>query len=255
MLIEDKDDNTLSNYDERDILSNFSSEIALDTINQQIEKIKEKDDVKNSSDLFDIFIQKYNFLKTKYSDKDELLSQLEDIMNETSLDILKQIQELYHFNISFSESLSFDDKIHYIHMIYNFFINYIENGIESLLFNYFIKNIKEFPDKEVNKKDQSWLNLKSIIQPECLNQIYYFMENIESMQEYKFLAEDVIELMVEDDPMVEYNYWITSIFIDNLFVDINYEKDFTKKIVELAFQSNKIFKVQNRLIKKYKDDI
>lgn len=253
MMFEDKEDTTLSNYDERDILSNFSSEIAIDTILQQIDLLFNKDEIpKNTSDLFEIVIQKYNFLKNKYSDKEELISNLESIMDEIITDILNKIQENLDFEIFFSESLMFDDKIHYIHMIYSFFINYIEDNIQSLFYNYFINNIKEFPKREINKKDQFYINFKSIIPSEYLNQVYYAVENIESIQNYKFVAEDVIELMIEDEPMNETNYWISNIFIDNLFVDITYGDNFIKNILEIAFRTNKIYKVQNLIINKYK---
>lgn len=252
MLYEANEDTTLSNYDERDILSDFSSDIAIDSILMQIDKIFNENDVpKNSSDLFNIIIQKYIFLKTKYANKSELLSSLQDILEEILDNILNKLQEKLHFTITFNESLSFDDKLHYIHMIYSFFINYIENGIESLLYNYFINHIKEFPKKDVNKKDQSYINFKNFIQSDYLNQIYHYNDNIESIQEYNFVAEDIIDLMIEDDDMMECNYWISQIFIDNVLCDISFEKEFNSTIINLALNSNIKYKVQNRIIKKY----
>ena len=60
MLYEANEDTTLSNYDERDILSDFSSDIAIDSILMQIDKIFDENDVpKNSSDLFNIIIHKF----------------------------------------------------------------------------------------------------------------------------------------------------------------------------------------------------
>lgn len=252
MLYEADKDNTLSNYDERDILSDFSSDIAIDTIMEQIDKLfDETDTPKNSSDSFEIIYLKYLFLKTKYFDKDEFLSKLQDILDEIMSNILDKLQEKLHFTITFSDSLTFDNKIHYIHMIYSFFINYIENGIESLLFNYFINHIKEFPKKDVNKKDQTYINFKNIIQPEYLNQIYHFIENMDTIKEYNFVAEDIIDLMIEDDEMMECNYWISQIFIENTLCDVSFEKEFNTSILKLAERSNKIFKVQNKIIKKY----
>lgn len=252
MMLSEKEDKSLSNYDQRDILSNLSSEISLDTIEQQIEKIfDEEEPPKNSSDCFESFIQKYNFLNEKYKDNEEFLPELDQIVEETIKNILNKIEEKFDFKITFSESLSLSDMIHYIHMIYNFFINNVEDNIESLFYNYFIDHIKEFPNREVNTKDQSYTNMKTIIPSDYLNQIFYFNENIETIKEYKMYSEDIIELMTENDPMKECNFWITKIFIDNTFVDIAYGDEFIKNILKVAFNSTKIYKVQNLIIKKY----
>jgi hypothetical protein len=252
MMLSEKEDTSLSNYDQKDILSNLSSEISLDTINQQIDRIFDEDEPpRNSSDVFESFIQKYKFLKEKYKDNEEFIPSLEQTVEEIIIDILNNIENKFDFKITFSESLLIDDKIHYIHMIYNFLINYIEDGIESLFYNYFIDHIKEFPNRTINTKDQTYINFKGIIPNEYLNQIYNFLENIETIKEYKLYAEDLIELMIANDPMIECNFWCTKIFIDNDFVDISYGDNFKKNILDVAFNSNKIYKVQNLIIKKY----
>lgn len=252
MMLNEKDDKSLSNYDQRDILSNLSSEISLDTIEQQIEKIFDKEDtVKNSSDVFESFIQQYNFLNEKYKDNEEFLPELNQIVDEASTNIINSIENKFDFKITFSESLPIKDKLHYIHMIYNFFINYIEDNIESLFYNYFIQHFDEFPIREINTKDQTYINFKGILSSNVLNQIYNFIENIETMKEYKFMSEDIIELMIENDPMKECNFWCTKIFIDNYYVDILYGESFIKNILDIAFNSNKVYKVQNLIIKKY----
>lgn len=252
MMLSDKEDKSLSNYDQRDILSNLSSEISLDTIEQQIEKIfDEEDPPKNSSDCFEGFVQKYKFLNDKYKDNEEFLPELDQIAEESVTSILNNIEEKFDFKITFSDSLTMNDKLHYIHMIYNFFINYVEDNIESLFYTYFVDHIKEFPIKEVNTKDQSYTNMKSIIPVEYLNQIYHFEDNIETIKEYKMFSEDIIELMIDQDPMKECNYWAKVIFIDNTFVDIAFGDKFIENILKVAFNSTKMYKVQNLIIKKY----
>ena len=252
MMLEDYEDKSLSNYDQRDILSNLSSEISIDTINEQIEKLFDEDEIpKNTADMFENFVQKYNFLKEKYKDNEDFQPELEQIVDETIEQILNNIQNYFDFKITFSESLLLEDKLHYIHMIYNFLINSVEDNMESLFYNYFIDHFKEFPVRDVNPKDQTYINFKNIIANEYLNQIYCFMENIETIKEYKLMAEDIIELMTENDPMKDCNYWCATIFIDNEFVDISYGDNFIKNILNLAFNSNKIYKVQNLIIKKY----
>lgn len=252
MMLENTEDKSLSNYDQRDILSNLSSEISLDTIEQQIEKLFDKDEPpRNSSDVFDTFVQKYKFLKNKYNDSDDFIPELEQIVEEVSTNILNNIENNFDFKVTFSESLETSDKLHYIHMIYNFFVNYIEDDIESLFYNYFIQHIKEFPNREVNTKDQTYISFKGIIPSEYLNQIFNYTENIETIKEFKLFSEDLIELMIENDPMKECNFWCTKIFIDNTFVDIAFGDNFKNNILDIAFNSNKLYKVQNLIIKKY----
>lgn len=252
MMLEKNDDFSLSNYDQRDILSNLSSEICLDTINQQINKLFDEDDlITNSSDVFETFISQYKFLNEKYKDNEDFIPELTQIVEEILTKIINKIEGKFDFKVTFSESLTMDDKIHYIHMIYNFLINNMEDNVESLLYNYFVKNIETFPKQDVNTKDQAYVNLKSIVDSKYLNQLYFYNENLETIKEYKMYAEDLIEMMIENDPMKECNFWCTKIFIDNDFVDIAYGEKFISTIIELAFNSSKIYKVQNLLIKKY----
>ena len=252
MMLDKNEDKSLSNYDQRDILSNLSSEISLDTIEQQIEKVFDEDDTpRNSSDVFEGFVQQYNFLKEKYKDNEEFLPELDQIVDEAATNIMTNIESKFDFKVTFSEALPTQDKLHYIHMIYNFFINYVEDNMESLFFNYFVDHFDEFPTREVNTKDQTYINFKGIFPSESLNQVYNFVDNIETIKTYKLFAEDIIELMVENDPMKECNFWITKIFIDNLFTDITYGDGFKDAILKIAFNSNKIYKVQNLIIKKY----
>ena len=252
MMLSSKEDISLSNYDQRDILSNLSSEISLDTIEQQIEKIFDEDDTpRNSSDVFEGFIQQYNFLRVKYKDNEDFIPELDQIVEETITNIMNSIEEKFDFKVTFSESLPANDKLHFVHMIYNFFINNVEDNIESLFFNYFVDHFNEFPVREVNTKDQTYINFKGILPSDSLNQVYNFVENIETIKTYKMYAEDIIELMIENDPMKECNFWCTKIFIDNLFTDIAYGDRFKDIILNIAFNSNKIYKVQNLIIKKY----
>ena len=64
-------------------------------------------------------------------------------------------------------------------------------------------------------------------------------------------SEDIIELMIDQDPMKECNYWAKVIFIDNTFVDIAFGDKFIENILKVAFNSTKMYKVQNLIIKKY----
>jgi hypothetical protein len=253
MMLERNEDISLSNYDQRDILSNLSSELSLDNIEQQIIQLFDETEIpKNSMDCFENIIQKYNFLHEKYKDNEDFIPELEQIMDEMVTNVLTSIEQHFDFKVTFSEALLFDTKIHYIHMIYNFLVNNIEDNMESLLYNYFINNIKEFPIvADVDTKNQAYVNLKGVIPNDYLNQIYFFTDNIESIKTYNLLAEDVLELMIENDPMKECNFWCTKVFIDNLFTDIAYGDKFKDNIIKLAFNSNKIYKVQNLVIKKY----
>lgn len=249
-----KEDNeiSISNYDEVTILDNFSSDIALDSIKQQLENIG-SEDITNSSDLFDSIESTYKHLMEKYKDNEELCEKIEDTMIQMAEDILNIIQNKLDFEISFSQIMLNKDKIFLIHMIYSFFICNIENNIESFLFNYFLQNVDKFPKIEINKKDQVYLQLKEIIPENVLNQVYNAIENIESALCHKFVAEDIFELMIEDDPETIDNYWINSIFIDNFMVDINYGDNFISNMVKWFVEcGDKIYKVQNRIINEYK---
>lgn len=251
-MVEMNEDTGLDIYDQRDILSNLSSEIQLDTIRQQIEKLFDEDDTpKNSSDVFESFVQQFKFLSEKYKDNETFISDLETAMEEITTGILTLIESKFDFTITFMDSLPMADRLHYIHMIYNFFINNVEDNIESLFYNYFIQHINEFPEKEINVKDQTFINFKGILPNDVLNQIYYYTDNIETLKTYNMYSEDLLELMIENDPMKECNFWITKIFIDNLYTDISFGRKFKDIIVNIAFNSNKLYKVQNLIIKKY----
>lgn len=240
----------INEFDEEFALDSFSSDIAIDSILQQIEMIGEE--VENSNDLFDIILQKYKFIQNKYKDNSELLSKIDDVVMENAETILNKIQEKLDFQITFSETMLNEDKLHNIHMIYSFFINHIEEGIESLIYNYFKNNIKNFPKRNINKKDLTYISMKTIIDPDYLNQIFYFKDNVETIRNINIVSEDIIELMITDDPTMFVNFWIDKIFIDNLMCDINFGDKFVNNLIEIALDvSDKIFRVYNKVCKEF----
>lgn len=254
MQTQNNDDNEMimTQDDEIDIINDFSSEIALDGILEQIGNVfNPNEDLEKTPDLFEIILKKYKFLTIKYKDNDDLLSQLQIIMDNISERIISKLQEKLHFTITFSDSLLFEDKLYYIQALYNFFISNIRDGLESLLFNYFINHISDFEIKEVNKKDLSYIQHKNAIENKYVNQIFNFDENIETIKTYNLYAEDIIELMCENDPEEVNNYWTTNILIDNVFVEVGFEKEFNSTIIDLAFNSDIPSLVHNKLITRF----
>jgi len=246
-----EEDVMITPYSEKQILDSFSSDIAMDSIEQQINRLLEED-YKNSNDLFAPILERYKFLKTKYVEQDELLEKLEDTMLNMAETIQNKIQEALDFEIFFTDSLLNEDKIHMIHMIYRFFICDINFGMESLLYNYFIKNIEQFPQLEINKKDQTYLEMKDTINKKYINQIYNAITNLESIKDFKFVAEDIFELMIEDDELMISNYWIDNIFIDNFMCEITYGEKFISNVIDWVLDCPEImYKVQLRLLKEY----
>lgn len=242
---------SINEYDELSIVDTFSSDIALDSIKQQLDNIG-SDEITNSSDLFDSVESTYKYLIEKYKDNEELIEKIDDVMIKSSEEILNIIQEKLDFEISFSEIMLNKDKIYLIHRIYSFFICNIEEGMESFLFNYFIENVDNFTKTDINKKDQTYTQLKEIIPSEVLNQVYNAVENMESALCHKFTAEDIFELMIADDPELVDNYWINNVFIDNFMVDVNYGDNFVSSMVDWIVNcSDKIYKVQNKIITYY----
>lgn len=248
--IKDNENAIISEFDEEFTLNTFSSDIAIDSILQQIELMGEE--TENAADLFEIIMQKYKFMKEKYKENESLIEKMDEIVLNNCEKILKEIEEKLDFKITFNEIMLNEDKIHNIHMIYSFFINYIEEGIESLIYNYFKNNIDKFPKKDINKKDLAYTTMKNVIDPKYINQIFYFVENVETLKTTNLVAEDIIELMIENDPSMFVNFWIQKIFIDNLLVDIDYGDNFVKNIIDWSLDiSDKIYKIQNKIYKEY----
>lgn len=253
MDIEKKDDEIYKRDELNQMINSISEDIILDNIISQINTHLDDNTIENKVSLFGYFEDRYDYLYNLYKDDTTILSRIYFEFDKVLNAIMDSLQKLMKFKITFDPGIDFNIKILLVKSLYEFFIIYFKDGLESLLFNAINKNINTLKKicKIKNKKDLAYLEIKKVINNDYTEVVYNINNIINDMT--IDCNDDAIDYMTLDDPETVYNYYTHEIFFENYFSDIIFEDNLydiikDKIINDYALQ----LKVKQRLIEKYK---
>ena len=246
--LDNYDDNEITIYDANIIRNSISEDIILDKLYDDIENIFNIKINENKIDYLNEIINKYNTIKSMYSENIEVLSSTK----EEFFNILNNVKELiendYDFNLEFNILLNEETKIDYIYNLYLFFIINIKDTIYNFLINYINFNIDgliKICKVNKNKNDIIIKNLKNTIKPEYIGIIYNLDLILNTIECNNY---DVIVRSIESDPALMENYFINKMFIDEENAYINFEENIINKFKSII--NNNLIEFET-LIEKY----
>lgn len=255
MLLKANEDTDLKEYEKDEILNMISDDIMIENLVEQIRKIKLNIITDNPiSDKLQYFIDKYNFIVTKYFDKQDMIKECNDIMDTILNKILDTINEVMNIKIEIMESVLFKDKIDYVHYLYNFLVVNLSNNIINFSYNYIIDNSESLKKsfKIKNKKSLSYMTIKKLIDNEYTPIILYTETILKSVRD--ITDEDVINLLIKNDEDEINNYYSRKILVDNYFSSVSFNEPFIDFIRGIIKETDKIYlKVQFKLINNFKE--
>lgn len=222
-LINETDDNEfwLSNDDDvRDLCSQLSDDILLQTIYEQIESNLNI----NPNDILYNFNERYHYILVFYGNDERILKNIKELKKKIYLKILDKLCNKFDFTTELNnEDISADSTNLYLYTdaFYNFFIlNYRENIIDFFT-NYLFENaetlIENYKNTIENKNDLMIKSLKKSFH----NSIYAYL---------LYLTETIILDYINNDILVE------DLIKD--FTDMD-EYEYNKAIIRLIFLKNK----------------
>src|SRR5699024_10632997 len=237
-----------------------SEDIVIDNILDQIENSLNIDTIDSKQYLFNYFDNRINELLETYTDeKDEypeVLEKIDNILNTIS----KRIEEVFGFDIEYSEVIDIEKKLDYVRSMYEFFTIKTYENVLNLTKSFIVSNIESYikelenVDKSI-KKNLSYVHLSKSIDNRYTSVIYHLSDIINTMEfSSDMYAEDVFEIMVCRDMGEEVNSNISSMFIDNEWVEINYEQPITSRLIKAIHGNSKLIKdLKIKLLDKYRD--
>lgn len=252
-MIDKKDDEIYKNEQLDSIINSISEDIMVNNIINQINNSLKEKTFQEQVNLFDYFEERYNFLTRIYNYDDNIIKRVTTAFDSILDKIKHNLENLFKFKVKFDDGIEFSTKITLVKGLYEFFIIYIKDNSESLIFNTIDKNVESLKKicKIKNKKDLSYINLKKIINNEYTNIIFCF-ENIVKNIEID-CNDDVISYMSSDDPDLFCNFYINKIFFDCYCSDIIFEDNLFNIIKSKIINDYSLqLTIKNRLINKYK---
>ena len=218
MLFEEIDDIVVhTEYEKEEILNRLSDELLIDNLNKQLEALII--DTTTPTNFLEIFENRFNFLASKFTDNDEVLSWLSSYKMEFFTDIHNKLAT--KFDISFNFDLEYMPLVNYyfyIRKAYEFFIlNYREN-ICQLFLNYIDSNKSEIVKKykpEINRRDLGFSSIRRRVKHLDDAIILYSIEDImRDAMSLVTMGEDIIELIILSDEDEYVNHTMKELFID-----------------------------------------
>ena len=236
------------------IIDFISEDIILDNIQSQIDNMLDPESVKTRSynSLFTYIEDRMKFMVNSYPEPDKV-SEIWKLFSEVLDKISKPIEDQLEIEIEYSDVIQSSRKVDYVKSLYSFFVIDMSSHLEDLVYNYIIKekdSLKTKYDSLINKDDRknlSYVHLKNIIDNDYTPMIFSVDDIVKGM-EIEF-NEDIIDYMINLDPTEFVNYNMDCIFIDNEFVDVNFNKNLMEKFRPLLISNHVLIRnVKNKLI-------
>lgn len=246
------------NYE--DILASISEDIVIENILDQIQDSLNIETLKEKQSLFPYFETKMRDLVDKYpmetAEYPEVFASIDSALNTIS----KKIEDVYQFEIYYSEYIDIEVKLDYVKSLYEFFTIGIYDGLFKLTNSFINAGIDGFVNEleTIDKEERKNLSYKYIqvdIDNKYTPLVYHIKEVINTLDfPIDMYAEDVFEIMIKDDEGEEISNNIAKIFIDNEWVDVVYQEPITETLIEAIHGNENLIKdIKISLIKTYKD--
>lgn len=226
---DDIDDLQFEQEEYAEVITKVNEDIIIDNIINQIEGLKNKENLGTRQSLFKYIDDRFIYLMNKYGSDPDKRSEIRGMFDDILDTISNAIEDQININIEYSSVLDMETKFEYVHALYNFFVIDLQNELVDMIFNYVIGNkdqLTELIDKTLDPEDRKNLSYQYIrkdINNKYTPLIYYLDTIIETLDIPN--NEDIIEFMTIGDEDELSNSLVNQMLVDNIQVQCDHKEN------------------------------
>jgi hypothetical protein len=197
--LEEKEATFLTEKEIQQVINSLSDDIIFDSVKEQIQNVFTSVDT-TPTFYITYFTTKYDFIMSKYSEYEEVVTKVKEIREELFMKIKGLLEERFDFTLEFPDSIEMKERFNIISHLYGFLVVRNKDNSTRIVINNIEREMKDLIKHYkplIDKKDLTYLNMKKFINKDITTIICKLPEIISNIE--VATPKDLIELAIEDE--------------------------------------------------------